>query len=223
MKCIKTPLKVRSNLSFLVDISSFKNWEDVKSDMNGKYSHPLRTRTWTLNIDDDESVEILCRKKIPLKNKGDIHININSKKNDASLCRSIFFLMGASEDIVRQTCLLQYHICRKDADQVRFEVAPHGNRKHGSKPFYPMQKSTMEAIKNELSSKSPAVAHRNVCDFAGGVFGAERRGQLPRLRQQMYDLKHKMSKTDQVDELLLYVKHTEKPLVLEYHDVPEDF
>ena len=81
----------------------------------------------------------------------------------------------------------------------------------------------MEAIKNELSSKSPAVAHRSVCDFAGGVFVAEQPGQLPRLRRQMYDLKHKMSKTDQVDELLLYVKHTEKPLVLEHHDVPEDF
>lgn len=39
----------------------------------------------------------------------------------------------------------------------------------------------------------------------------------------MYNLKHKMSKTDQVDELLLYVKHSEKPLVLEHHDVPEDF
>ena len=222
-KCTKTPLKVRRNLSFLVYISSFKNWEDVKSDMNGKYSYPLRTGTWTLNIHDDESVEILWKKKVPLKNKGDIHIYINSKKNDAGLCRSIFFLMLASGDILSQTCLLQYHIAGEDADEVQFEVAPHGNRKHGGKPFYPLQKSTMEAIKNALSSKSPAVAHRNVCDIVGGVLGAEQPGQLPRSRQQMYDLKHKMSKTDQVDELLMYVKHTEKPIVLEHHDVPEDF
>lgn len=133
--------------------------------MNGKYSHPLCTGTWTLHIDDDESVKILCRKKAPLKNKGDIHIHINSKKNDASLCASIFFLMGASGDIARQTCLLQYNISSEDADEVQFEVAPHGNRKHGSKPFYPLQKSMMEAIKNELSSKSPTVAHRKVCDL----------------------------------------------------------
>ena len=221
-KCTKTPLKVRRNLSFLVDISSFKNWEDVKSDMNGTYPHPLRTGTWTLNVGHDESVEILCKKKVPLKNDGDKHIHINSRKNDASLCRSIFFLMGASEEIMGQTCLLQYHIAKEDIDEVQFEVAPHGNRKHGRKPFYPLQKSTMEAIKHELASKSPVVAHRNIRDIAGGVFGAEQPGQLPRSRQQMYDLKHKMGKADHVDELLLYVKHTEESIILEHHEGPED-
>ena len=40
-KCTKTPLKVRRNMSFLIDVKSFKHWEDVKSDMNGSYSRPL--------------------------------------------------------------------------------------------------------------------------------------------------------------------------------------
>ena len=85
-----------------------------------------------------------------------------------------------------------------------------------------MQKSTLQELKNELDSKSPTVVHRNICDIAGGVFGAEHPGQLPRSRQQMYDLKQKMGKADHVDDLLLYVKHTEESIVLELHDVPED-
>ena len=182
-----------------MNVGALKNWEDVKSDMNGKYPHPLRTGTWTLNVSDDDSVEILFKKKVQLKNEGDVYIYLNSRKNDASLCRSIFFLMGAKGKILGQTCLLEYHIACKDADKVQFEVAPHGNRKHGTKPFYPLQKSTMEAMKNELTLKSPAVVHRNICDVAGGVFGVEQPGQLPRSRQQLYDLKHKMGKADHVD------------------------
>lgn len=41
-----------------MDFSSFKHWEDVQSDMNGKYPHPLHTGTWKLNVSDYESVEI---------------------------------------------------------------------------------------------------------------------------------------------------------------------
>ena len=106
----------------------------MKSDMNGKYPHPLRTGTWTLNASDYESVEILCKRKGPLKNDGDIHIHINSRKNNASPRRS--------REILGQTCLLQYHIASKDTDEVQFEVAPHGNRRHGRKPLYPLQKSS---------------------------------------------------------------------------------
>lgn len=35
----KTPLRVRRNMSFLVDISKNRRWEDIKSDMNGAYTH----------------------------------------------------------------------------------------------------------------------------------------------------------------------------------------
>lgn len=37
VECRKTPLRVRRNLSFLVDVSKFKCCQDVKSDMNGVY------------------------------------------------------------------------------------------------------------------------------------------------------------------------------------------
>ena len=47
-------LKVRRNLSFLVDVSSFKKWEEIKADMNGSFPHQLRIGTWTLRVDSDE-------------------------------------------------------------------------------------------------------------------------------------------------------------------------
>ena len=54
-RCNKTPLKVRKNMTFLVEVSSCKNWEDIKSDMNGAYSRVLRIGTRTLDIDDNNN------------------------------------------------------------------------------------------------------------------------------------------------------------------------
>ena len=48
------------------------------------------------------------------------------------------------------------------------------------KPFYPTQKSTMEAIKRELASCSASVALKNVSDSSGGVLGAREPGELLR-------------------------------------------
>ena len=45
-RCTKTPLKVRKNMTFLADVSSYKNWEDMKSDMNGAYPRVLRIGTY---------------------------------------------------------------------------------------------------------------------------------------------------------------------------------
>lgn len=81
--------------------------------------------------------------------------------NAAGLRRSIFFLRDKSGAILGDTCLLQYHI-EENCQSVEFDVKPHGNRRNGKKPFYPMQRSTMEAMKRELSNNSPSVAFKNV-------------------------------------------------------------
>ena len=52
--------------------------------------------------------------------------------------------------------------------------------------------------------------------------GAHEPGDLTRSRQQMYDLKYKSKKTDEVDELLQYSKQKEESIILEHYDVPED-
>ena len=62
-KCKKTPLKVRKNLSFLVDVSGLKSWDDVKGDMNGTYSKVLRIGTWTLEVADDHKDFTLYRRR----------------------------------------------------------------------------------------------------------------------------------------------------------------
>lgn len=75
-KFTKTPLEVRRNMSFLVDVSSYKNWQDIKSDINGAFPRILRIVTRTLALEEDGSVQIL-QKKVALKKGNELHIHIN--------------------------------------------------------------------------------------------------------------------------------------------------
>ena len=54
------------------------------------------------------------------------------------------------------------------------------------------------------------MAFGNVAVSAAGALGVRDPGELPSSRKQVYDLKNKMKKGDDVDELLLYAKHTEE-------------
>ena len=77
--------------------------------------------------------------------------------------------------------LLQYHLADGNpGDEVVFHVQPHGNRKHGKKPFYPTHKSTLEAMKAELKENPPAVAFRRGSNASGGILRARQPGELPR-------------------------------------------
>ena len=206
-----------------MDVSKNQSWEDIKSDTNGAYIHHLRTAIWTLDASDEMEIQILAKRKVELEMKGQFHMHINSKRNAFGLSRSIFFLTNHDGDILHNTCLLQYHIDKENCDDVVFEVARHGNRKTGDKPFYPTQKSTMEALKEELSTKPVSGVFKMVSSSAGGILRARQPEQLPRSRQQLYDIKSKMKKSvDEVEELLLYSKTMDDPIVLEHHDVPED-
>ena len=222
LKCSKVPLRVRQNLTFIIDVAKLRHWEDVKSDMNGSYSNTLRIAIWTVEIDGNKEVTVIAKKKIELKSSDQFHIHIHSTKNIAGLCRSIFILRGESGQVINDQCLLQYAILDKNCEEVSFNVRAHGNSKKSSKPFYPVKRSTLEALKKDITTKSPSVVYSNASTAAGGILGAREPGDLPRSRQQMYDLKYKSKKTDQVDELLQYSKHKEEPIILEHHDVPED-
>ena len=113
MKCNKTPLKVRKNLSFLVDVGKFKCWQDMKSDMNGVFSYTLCICTWTVEVDEENEVHSIEKKKIALTGQNMYHIYINPMRNKAGLCRSIFFLRGQDEEILNSICLLQYTIAKE--------------------------------------------------------------------------------------------------------------
>ena len=81
----------------------------VKCDMNGVYEHVLRIGMWTIQVSDDSrDVEILSKKKLELQpNINQYHLRINSKRNKAGLCRSMFLLEDHHNKIVNSTCLLQ--------------------------------------------------------------------------------------------------------------------
>lgn len=151
VKCNKTPLKVRKNLSFLIDVGKLKCWQDVKSDMNGVFSHTLRICTWTVEVDQENKICSLEKKKIALTAQNMYHIHINSMRNKAGLCRSIFFLRGQDEEVLNSMCLLQYTIAKEaQSTEVVYDVLPHGNSKGKIKPYYPTKKSTIQAISSGL-------------------------------------------------------------------------
>lgn len=63
--CKQRPLRVRKNAAFLIDVTSLKNWEDVKDDMNGSYSKILRCGVWTVECvpsDEQAQYSIIAKK-----------------------------------------------------------------------------------------------------------------------------------------------------------------
>ena len=138
-KCSRQPLKVRENASFLIDVKWFKNWEDLKADMNGVYDSVLRCAVSTIEM-DDSSWTLLQKKKAPLTSRNTYHLIQNSRRNKAapSLVRSLFLMKDVKGNTVENICLLQYHV---------------SNEKHGNssftnpKPFYLVKKK--HAHRNE--------------------------------------------------------------------------
>ena len=57
-----------------------------------------------------------------------------------------------------------------------------GTAKKSIKPFYPVKKSTIEALKKEVTTKSPSVVYSNASAAAGGITGAREPGDLPRVK-----------------------------------------
>ena len=224
VKCNKVPLGVRGNLSFLVNTTKLNTWEDVKCDMNGVYEQVLRVGVWTVQVGEDpEDVEIVAKKRIPLEpGRKQFHPRMNSKRNKAGLSRSIFLLEDHHGHIVNSTCLLQYHVDREGCDRVEFEVASHGNRKHGQRPFYPTKKSVMQKMQDRVQHQSSSAVYSNLVSEQGGAVGARQPSDLPRSRQQVYQLNSSFKVANEEEEVLAYLRHLDEPPVLQHHDIPED-
>lgn len=222
-KCSKVPLRVRSNKAFLMDTTKFKQWEDIKNDMNGSYPHVLRTSTWTVEVEDDHSMhyQVISKKCEELKTKDQYHLKFNSKKNHAGLCRSLVLLLDDNGAVVNNVCLLQYHISTGE-DVVDFDVKSHGASQKG-KPFFPCEKSLLNTMKERVIKEPSRTVYEDVKQKAGGPSKAASIGQLPRSRQQVYNLSYLYkASTDPLDELLKYAKETDEKIVILHHDFPED-
>ena len=115
--------------------------------MNGIFCDTLRIGTWTVEVTEDNDVHILEKKKIDLVSKKAYHIYINSMRNIAGLCRSIFLLRGRDAEIQNSVCFLQYTLAREGCNEVVYEVPSHGNSKTKRKPFYPTKKVPCKPLK----------------------------------------------------------------------------
>ncbi len=148
---------------------------------------------------------------------------IHSKRNNAGLCRSIFHLEDQHKKIVNSVCLVQYHIDNPDCEKVKFTVLPHGNRKHGSMPYYPIQPSVLHRIKDGVFiSNASSMIYSNLIQEAGGYLNARQPSELPRGKQQVYMMKAKVNQGKQDEDLLAYLRQLKEPVILQHHDVPED-
>lgn len=107
------------------------------------------------------------------------------------LDRFVLYFCG---NLIHSQCLLQYTIAHKESDEVRFDIAAHGNSKRDDKPFYHTEKSIIEVMKENVSTKAPAVAFSQASTAVSGMSGALEPGDLPRSRKQRYDLKNKIKK-----------------------------
>jgi hypothetical protein len=185
-RCSKVPLRTRCNRAFLIDLKCIKCPDDVKGDMNGVYKKGLRAHVWTVRVGLND-VQIMHKKKedIPPTCNDQYHLHINSRQNEAGLCRSIFIMYDKQGSIVNSVALLQYHIPLSiGKTSVEFAVSSHGNRKHGDKPFFPTQKSVMKEIKDNLKDGSQSsLVYNDLLNGVGGILAARQPGELPRSRQ----------------------------------------
>ena len=226
--CQCHPLRVRENAAFLVNTSSYKDWEDIKDDMNGAFTKVFRCCVWTVEINnpnDEFDFTVVSRRAETLRGENQYHLQINSKGNKAcpALTRSIFLLKDASSQLVHETALVQYHI-ESGEDKVEFQVLSHGNSRRGStKPYYPTSKSMLQEIKQQVTKQPQAHVYKVVKEQGGGPSRARSPGVLPRSRKQIYNISAQAKNAvDPVDDLLVYARLKEQKVVLRHQDMPTD-
>ena len=69
------------------------------------------------------------------------------------------------------------------------KMEPHRNAKHGGRVYVCTQHSTLEEIKENVSSMPPKAAVKRVYDNAGGVTNTSSLSEVPRNRQQACNAK----------------------------------
>lgn len=82
---------------------------------------------------------------------------------------------------------MQYSFFLGEVVPVKLE--PHGNARHSERPYIRTQHSTLNEIKENLSTLTPKAAIKVVYDNAGGVTNAQSLSEVPRDRRQAYNAK----------------------------------
>ena len=120
--------------------------------------------------------------------------------------------------------ILQYLVRNDDGRLDDVEVQKHGNaRSTNPKPFYPLKKSMLAAMKESIEKKGSQEVYNDLRRKAGGVLGASSVSELPRGKEQIYNAKSRISSSltqDDVEDLLKYALDKED-LILHHSDYPE--
>lgn len=181
--------------------------QPLKADMNDVYSGILRCAMWTIEYRDG-LWSLLKKKKISLPSKDALHLVQNSKANKATpaLARLIFLLKDFKGNAVNNVCLVQYHVSNVDGRVEDLQIQKHGNsRSTNPKPFYPLKKSTLAMIRDNVIKRGSQGVYDDLRKKAGGTFGASNVSELPGGKQQIYNAKSRISSSvseDDVEELL---------------------
>ena len=83
--------------------------------------------------------------------------------------------------------VVQYSFLFGEALPVKME--PHGNARHDDRPYIRTQHSTLDDIKENVSSMAPKAAVKRVYDNAGGVMNISTLSEVPRNRRQACNAK----------------------------------
>lgn len=80
----------------------------------------------------------------------------------------------------------------------------------------------MEQIRNNLPITPPALIYQNLLNEKVGIVCASQPEEIPRGKEQIYDMKRKMKVSNSSEELIAYLQHSEEPAILQHYDIPED-
>lgn len=101
--------------------------------------------------------------------------------------------------------ILQYLVRNDDGRLDDVGVQKHRNaRSTNPKPFYPLKKSMLAAMKESIEKKGSQGVYNDLRRKAGGVFRASSVSELPRGKQQIYNAKSRISSSltqDYVEDL----------------------
>lgn len=189
--CFSVPFKCRNNYTFLVDTSSLKDEKDlISADGNGKWLWGGRTYCY---------YDVHCL-------GGDIKAKYLPKKVDDittyTLRRTYWKSETVSGSWFRRVvtkiehnslqfpiAILQYFF--ENGEEEELKLACHGNRKDDSQPYFRTASSTMKEMSERSKFEKPKKVEHDLWKEQGGMAWVENTSEVPRNRQQIYDIKRR--------------------------------
>ena len=184
------PCGIQQNASRLINLDALEEREDIYSDDNGVWvQNACKTKYFTTTHTTDDHVLGLTR--VSREEQGDVTVRRRSYVNKS--CSSYHKLMVTIEygKQIKQWYPIVFLQYSYDGDETSFEIATHGNRKHGASKSYVRTKMSTKwkASENLKSNAGPKRALFRTVKDVGGVSGAENLGTLPRNERQLKYLK----------------------------------